>query len=318
MSDVISFSLLQLISVFSFLTSVLAVVCVNSGSLQKLAHRVDSGVDSSSASDIAIAPGKHLWNWSGLPVSFSIGSLLGEDDQTDTAGYVGGSELSRMDWQVGQPRLVTELPDSRVPISMAKLIMSRHYPRIPPTPHPTRWLPNPSSHIVDMYDLVNFALSHVEDSLEYPAITDILYLPKATQLDNPSAAPQTLTSSYCDSDELVRISRSSLIQQRELTDLRILFDFTDLSLPPAMAPDVFTHLRVLMRALPLSGSLELCSAIHSICLCVLEVRDITSSKEDGDDDSQDGLDGSDENDENDFETPKSTRRREPAPSALPC
>ncbi|OSD01005.1 hypothetical protein PYCCODRAFT_1445940 [Trametes coccinea BRFM310] len=146
MSDVISFSLLQLISVFSFLTSVLAVVCVNSGSLQKLAHRVDSGVDSSSASDIAIAPGKHLWNWSGLPVSFSIGSLLGEDEQTDAAGYVGGSELSRMDWQ---------LPDSRVPISMAKLIMSRHMQRrparlsrrIPGMPRP----PTPRSRLAESF-----------------------------------------------------------------------------------------------------------------------------------------------------------------------
>ncbi|KAI9060028.1 hypothetical protein FKP32DRAFT_1595776 [Trametes sanguinea] len=155
MSDVLSFSLLQLISVFSFLTSILAVVCVNSGSLQKLAHRVDHGVDSSSASDIAIAPGKHLWNWSGLPVSFSIGSLLGEDEQTDTTGYVGGSELSRMDWQVGQSRLVTDLPDSRVPISMAKLIMSRHMQRrparlsrrIPGMPRP----PTPRSRLAESF-----------------------------------------------------------------------------------------------------------------------------------------------------------------------
>ncbi|KAI8989007.1 hypothetical protein BD414DRAFT_485683 [Trametes punicea] len=106
MSDLFSFSVLQLLSVFSFLTSVLAVVCVGSGSLQKLAHRVDSGVDSSSTSDITITPGKHhLWNWSGLPVSFSIGSLIGEDERQDSNGYVGGSELSRMDWQVGQPRI---------------------------------------------------------------------------------------------------------------------------------------------------------------------------------------------------------------------
>lgn len=105
MSDVLSLSLLQLLSVFSFLTSVLAVVCVGSGSLQKLAHRFELGVDSPPASEIAINSGKHqLWNWSDLPVSFSIGSLIGEDEQQDPNGYVGGSELTRMDWQVSRPR----------------------------------------------------------------------------------------------------------------------------------------------------------------------------------------------------------------------
>ncbi|KAI0329813.1 hypothetical protein GY45DRAFT_1324621 [Cubamyces sp. BRFM 1775] len=134
MSDVLSLSLLQLLSVFSFLTSVLAVVCVGSGSLQKLAHRVESGVDSPPASDMAINPGKHqLWNWSGLPVSFSIGSLIGEDEQQDPNGYIGGSDLSRMDWQVSRPRtdIVTNTLDSRVPMSMAKLIMLRHVQRRP-------------------------------------------------------------------------------------------------------------------------------------------------------------------------------------------
>ncbi|KAI0357715.1 hypothetical protein OH77DRAFT_1519085 [Trametes cingulata] len=124
MSELFSLSVLQLLSVFSFLTSVLAVVCVGSGSLHKL--RFESGVDSS-ASDMSITPGKHhLWTWSGLPAGFSIGSLIGENEQDDSSGYVGGSELSRMDWQVGRPRLVTQTFDSRAPMSMAKLIMSRH------------------------------------------------------------------------------------------------------------------------------------------------------------------------------------------------
>ncbi|KAI0719745.1 hypothetical protein C8T65DRAFT_568596 [Cerioporus squamosus] len=126
MSDVLSLSVLQLLSVFSFLTSVLAVVCVGSGSLHRLAHRVEPGVDAP-APDMSITSGKHpLWNWSGLPVSFSLDSLIGEDEQEEPAGYVGGTELTRMDWQVSRSRFVTQTYDSRAPMSMAKLIMSRH------------------------------------------------------------------------------------------------------------------------------------------------------------------------------------------------
>ncbi|KAI0366520.1 hypothetical protein BV20DRAFT_971659 [Pilatotrama ljubarskyi] len=152
MSELFSLSVLQLLSVFSFLTSVLAVVCVGSGSLHKL--RLESGVESPSASDVSITPGKHhLWTWSGLPAAFSIGSLIGEHDQDDNSAYVGGSELSRMDWQVGRPRLVTQTFDSRAPMSMAKLIMSRHTQRrptrlsrrIPGMPHP----PTPRSRLAE-------------------------------------------------------------------------------------------------------------------------------------------------------------------------
>ncbi|RDX52435.1 hypothetical protein OH76DRAFT_1554144 [Lentinus brumalis] len=125
MSELLSLSVLQLLSVFSFLTSVLAVVCVGSGSLHRLAHRVEPGVDA--APDMSITSGKHpLWNWSGLPVSFSLDSLIGEDEQEEPSGYVGGTELTRMDWQVSRSQFVTPTYDSRAPMSMAKLIMSRH------------------------------------------------------------------------------------------------------------------------------------------------------------------------------------------------
>ena len=104
MSDLLSLSVLQLLSVFSFLTSVLAVVCVGSGSLHRLAHRVEPGVDAP-APEMSITSGKHpLWNWSGLPVSFSLDTLIGEDEEPQ--GYVGGTELTRMDWQVSaRPRI---------------------------------------------------------------------------------------------------------------------------------------------------------------------------------------------------------------------
>ncbi|KAI0767602.1 hypothetical protein C8Q74DRAFT_1281212 [Fomes fomentarius] len=132
MSEILSLSLLQLLLVFSFLTSVLAVVCVGSGSLHRLAHRVESGVDTP-APDMSITSGKSpLWNWSGLPVSFSLDSLIGEDEQLEEPkGYVGGTELTRMDWQVSRSRFVTQPYDSRAPMSMAKLIMTRHIQRRP-------------------------------------------------------------------------------------------------------------------------------------------------------------------------------------------
>lgn len=103
MSDWFSLSVLQILSVLSFVTSLLAVVRVGAGSFHRLQHKFDA-----SAADMNVAPEVKLpmWNWkvSGLPVSFSLGSILGEDEQEETetglAGYTGGSTLVRMDWQV--------------------------------------------------------------------------------------------------------------------------------------------------------------------------------------------------------------------------
>lgn len=141
MSELLSLSVLQLLSVLSFLTSVLAVVCVGSGSLHRLAHRVEPGVDAPApAPDIdldsmALTSGKHpLWNWSGMPVSFSLDTLIGEEEKEQPSGYVDGTELTRMDWQVSaaaRSRIVASPYDSRVPMSMAKLIMTRHTQRRP-------------------------------------------------------------------------------------------------------------------------------------------------------------------------------------------
>ena len=110
MSELLSLSVLQLLSVLSFFTSVLAVVCVGSGSLHKLAHRIEPGVDAPTPDmdldmSLTSGPGKHpLWNWSGLPVSFSLDSLIGEEEKEQPSGYVGGTELTRMDWQVSAAR----------------------------------------------------------------------------------------------------------------------------------------------------------------------------------------------------------------------
>ncbi|KAM5546099.1 hypothetical protein V8D89_000225 [Ganoderma adspersum] len=139
MSELLSLSVLQLLSVLSFLTSVLAVVCVGSGSLHRLAHRVEPGVDTPTPDmdldmSLTSGPGKHpLWNWSGLPVSFSLDSLIGEEEKEQPSGYVGGTELTRMDWQVSaaRSRIVASPYESRVPMSMAKLIMTRHTQRRP-------------------------------------------------------------------------------------------------------------------------------------------------------------------------------------------
>ena len=108
MSDFLSLSVLQLLSVFSFLTSVLAVLCVGSGSLHRLAHRVEPVVDAPPPDAMSsLTSGKQpLWTWSGLPVSFSIDTLIGEDEPQEPQGYVGGTELTRMDWQVSRsPRI---------------------------------------------------------------------------------------------------------------------------------------------------------------------------------------------------------------------
>ena len=108
MSDFLSLSILQLLSVFSFLTSVLAVLCVGSGSLHRLAHRVEPVVDAPPPDAMSsLTSGKQpLWTWSGLPVSFSIDTLIGEDEPQEPQGYVGGTELTRMDWQVSRsPRI---------------------------------------------------------------------------------------------------------------------------------------------------------------------------------------------------------------------
>ena len=115
MSDFLSLSVLQLLSVFSFLTSVLAVLCVGSGSLHRL--RVEPAVDAPHPDAMSsITSGKHpLWTWPGLPASFSIDSLIGvgEDDPEEIQGYVGGTELTRMDWQVSRsPRIGAYLPAS--------------------------------------------------------------------------------------------------------------------------------------------------------------------------------------------------------------
>ncbi|KAH9924992.1 uncharacterized protein BXZ73DRAFT_50186 [Epithele typhae] len=132
MSDFLSLSVLQLFSVVSFLTSVLAVLCVGSGSLHRIARPIQPGVDAPASDAMSsITSGKQpLWTWTGLPV-ISLDSLIGEEESVESQGYVGGTELTRMDWQVSRsPRIVTTY-ESRVPMSMAKLIMSRHSQRRP-------------------------------------------------------------------------------------------------------------------------------------------------------------------------------------------
>lgn len=109
MSDILSLSVFQVLSILSFLTSILAVVRVGAGTLNRFSPRIDSEVGS--APHMNLSAGKpHLWNWSGLPVSFSIGALIGEDDhivdvsEKQVQGYVGGSDLVRMNWHVTKHR----------------------------------------------------------------------------------------------------------------------------------------------------------------------------------------------------------------------
>ncbi|KIP10755.1 hypothetical protein PHLGIDRAFT_196459 [Phlebiopsis gigantea 11061_1 CR5-6] len=109
MADLFSLSFLQILSLLSFLTSVFAVVCVGAGSLHRLSHKLEANLNRP-PSQMNIAGEKTpLWNWN-LGGSFSLGSLIGEDEEVEVGGargYTGGSDLMRMNWQISKP--VTEL-----------------------------------------------------------------------------------------------------------------------------------------------------------------------------------------------------------------
>ena len=126
MGDLFSLSFLQIISILSFLTSVLAVVRVGSVSLHRLSQQQKWAADvPRPESDYTAQANLKLPSWSlnwslgGLPASFSIDSLIGEDDGQPQivekssvlhGGYNGGSPLSRMDWQLSRPRIGTSCP----------------------------------------------------------------------------------------------------------------------------------------------------------------------------------------------------------------
>lgn len=156
MGDWFSLSVLQILSLISFVTSVFAVVRVGSASLGRLQHKFEADVPHQTATNVVSSAKVPMWSWkvSGLPVSLSLGSILGEDEQDEgqdsMSGYSAGSTLVRMDWQLSRPAssgmqslclcatavrlrahtpclLVAPQPRfSQPPLSMAKLIMTRH------------------------------------------------------------------------------------------------------------------------------------------------------------------------------------------------
>lgn len=122
MGDLFSLSLFQFLSILSFLTSLLAVVRVGSVSLHRFSQQ-----HKSFAADVP-EPEMHTtmklpswslnWGLSGLPVSFSLNTLIGEDEAQPEmdekrsivqSGYTGGASLVRMpmDWQVNRTRIGT-------------------------------------------------------------------------------------------------------------------------------------------------------------------------------------------------------------------
>lgn len=109
MCEIMSLSILQVLSVLSFLTSILAVLHVGAGPLHRLSSKFDADVHPASHLNLNVGK-QHLWNWSGLPVSFSLGTFIGDESrehgsEKGVSGYIGGSDLVRMNWQVGRPRL---------------------------------------------------------------------------------------------------------------------------------------------------------------------------------------------------------------------
>jgi hypothetical protein len=111
MGDWFSLSVLQILSVLSFATSLLAVVRVGSASIGRLQHKFEAHVPQQPVANVATSAKIPMWSWkvSGLPVSFSLGSILGEDEreegQDSMGDYEGGSKLVRMDWQVARPAI---------------------------------------------------------------------------------------------------------------------------------------------------------------------------------------------------------------------
>ena len=105
MADLFSLSFLQILSVFSLLTSVFAVIRVGAGSIHRLSHKLEANLNRP-PSQMNIAGEKTpLWNWN-LGGSFSLGSLIGEDEEEEVGGnrgYTGGSDLMRMNWPVSRP-----------------------------------------------------------------------------------------------------------------------------------------------------------------------------------------------------------------------
>ena len=119
MGDFLSLSLLQVISLVSFITSILAVVRVGSVSFNRLSqHKFAADVpqpesDYNAHASLKLPSWNINWSLSGLPASFSLGTLLGEDESQPEldekggighGGYTGGADLCRMDWQLNRSR----------------------------------------------------------------------------------------------------------------------------------------------------------------------------------------------------------------------
>ncbi len=112
MSDFLSLSLFQLLSVLSFLTSVIAVLRLGPGSLHRFSHKYEPQVSASSTEMGVGADKPASWSWSltGLPVSFSWSTLIGDEEPGQDAEddveklSAGASQVVRMNWQLAKPR----------------------------------------------------------------------------------------------------------------------------------------------------------------------------------------------------------------------
>ncbi|TFK52951.1 hypothetical protein OE88DRAFT_1724695 [Heliocybe sulcata] len=154
MGDLLSLSVV-LISVLSFVTSILAIV-VRVG----FTHAVPFSLPSEAVQQHheghmsqAMAQVDKLWHWSaslGLPFNVNGGSGgPGMSEAGMGMGYTGGAQLVRMNVNWHVPRKFGEKPpppppyvDPQAPLSMAKIIMSRHHRR--PNRPPRRFQGTPA------------------------------------------------------------------------------------------------------------------------------------------------------------------------------
>lgn len=154
MSELFSLSFLQIVSIFSFLTSCVALICV--GSVHRLhQHKFTQPGGISQAQVDGKPQTQQVWSWtlSGLPV-LSLNAIIGEDEVQYGNPEEGiavpgldsiGQQVVRMNWpsmKVSQAGIASLNPTSskrspissppvysQPPASMAKLIMSRHIQR---------------------------------------------------------------------------------------------------------------------------------------------------------------------------------------------
>jgi len=98
------------------------------------------------------------WQWEGLPLSLPISLSMRDNERVSEGvgkGMGVGVETMKMNWEVRRSKPTFERPlpalyESTVPLSMAKIVISRQMQRKPPMRQPRRPLLPPSQRLQSM------------------------------------------------------------------------------------------------------------------------------------------------------------------------